>query len=383
MEANKSRLKVGVLFGGRSAEHEVSILSARNVIAALDPEVFEAVPIAIARDGRWLLQSTDRLLREKGDPRGARIDGGAAEVTLFERPGTHGLVERGTSARTHALDVILPIVHGPMGEDGTLQGLLELAGIPYVGAGVLGSAVGMDKDVMKRLLHEAGLPIARFEVVRHYDYTRTPEIVLQSLGQLSYPLFVKPANLGSSVGISRVLTRSQLPAALDHAFSYDTKIIVEEGIEGREIECAVLGNDEPVASIPGELVVKHPDGFYSYDAKYIDDGVALNIPAELDAQQIREVQGLSVQAFHVLECSGLARVDFFLRPNGKWVINEINTLPGFTAISMYPKLWASSGVQPRELLTRLIDLALSRHAKRKALRTMPSLRAVSRRVAGS
>jgi D-alanine-D-alanine ligase len=414
METNKSRLRIGVLFGGRSAEHDVSVMSARNVIAALDPEVFTAVPIAITRDGRWLLQSTERLLREKGDPRAARIDGGGAEVTLFERTGMHALVERGGSTRTHALDVIFPIVHGPMGEDGTLQGLLELAGIPYVGAGVLGSAVGMDKDVMKRLLHEAGLPIGRFEVVRHYEYSRTPQTVLQSLAQLSYPLFVKPANLGSSIGISRVLSRSQLPGALEHAFSYDTKVIVEEGIEGagqepecragqesecrerrsaeaaerrsvraesprvtgaaREIECAVLGNDEPVASVPGELVVRHPDGFYSYDAKYIDAGVALKIPAELDAQQTREVQRLAVTAFRTLECSGLARVDFFLRPNGELLINEINTLPGFTAISMYPKLWAASGVQPRELVTRLIDLALTRHAKRRALRTMPSLR---------
>jgi D-alanine-D-alanine ligase len=381
METSNSRLRVGVLFGGRSAEHEVSILSARNVIAALDPDAFEAVPIAIARDGRWLLQSTERLLREKGDPRAACVDSGGAEVTLFERAGTQGVFERGTSSRAHPLDVIFPIVHGPMGEDGTLQGLLELAGIPYVGAGVLGSAVGMDKDVMKRLLHEAGLPITRFRVVRHYDYAQAPQVVLQSLWQLPYPLFVKPANLGSSVGISRVLSRSQLPAALDHAFAYDTKIIVEEGIEGREIECAVLGNDEPAASMPGELVVKHPDGFYSYDAKYIDDGVALKIPATLDAQQIREVQHLSVQAFRTLECSGLARVDFFLRPNGAWLINEINTLPGFTAISMYPKLWAIGGVQPREVLTRLIDLALARHSQRKALRTMPSLRVAGRREA--
>jgi D-alanine-D-alanine ligase len=366
MQTNRSRLKVGVLFGGSSAEHEVSILSARNVLAALDPELFESVPIAITRNGRWLLQSTERLLREKGDPRLAQIDSGGQEITLLE-----GADSQASHGR---LDVIVPIVHGSMGEDGALQGLLEMAGIPYVGAGVLGSAVGMDKDVMKRLLREAGLPVADFSVVRQYDYAKHPMLVLNKLAHLPLPVFVKPANLGSSVGITRVASRSQLPAALDLAFTYDTKAILEEGVVGREIECSVLGNDEPVASLPGEIVVKHPDGFYSYDAKYIDDGAALNIPAALSAEQVREVQRLSVATFLALECSGLARVDFFLRPNGEWLVNEINTLPGFTAISMYPKLWAASGVQPRKLLTRLIDLALARHAKRKVLRKVPSLR---------
>lgn len=367
MQSNQSRLKVGVLFGGRSAEHEVSILSARNVLAALDPNVFEAVPIAITRDGRWLLQSTERMLREKGDPRLAQIDGGGREVTLFER------------STRKPFDVIFPIAHGSMGEDGSLQGLLEMSGIPYVGAGVLGSAVGMDKDVMKRLLREAGLPIGKFKSLRYHDYAKQPTAALRALESLAFPVFVKPANLGSSVGVTRVASRSQLPSALDAAFTYDTKVVVEEGIEGREIECSVLGNDEPVASIPGEIVVNHPDGFYSYDAKYLDDGATLRIPAPLTAEQVREVQRLSVATFEALECSGLARVDFFLRPNGEWLINEINTLPGFTAISMYPKLWAASGVQPRELLTRLIDLALARHARRKALRTVPTLLATSSR----
>jgi D-alanine-D-alanine ligase len=373
MQTNTSRLKIGVLFGGRSAEHEVSILSARNVLAALDPQLFDPVPIGITRDGRWLMQSTERLLRDRGDPRLARIDAGGREITLFERPSIRG--------QNVPFDVIVPIVHGSMGEDGTLQGLLETAGIPYVGAGVLGSAVGMDKDVMKRLLQQAGLPIAKFATLRHYDYAKRPNDALRSLDRLAYPLFVKPANLGSSVGVTRVDSRTQLPSALDVAFSYDTKVVVEEGVEGREIECAVLGNDEPVASIAGEIVVNHPDGFYSYDAKYLDDGAQLEIPAPLSAEQVREVQRLSIAAFHALECSGMARVDFFLRPNGEWLINEINTLPGFTAISMYPKLWAASGVQPRELLTRLIDLALARHAKRKALRTMPSIDRMAQRSA--
>jgi D-alanine-D-alanine ligase len=369
MQTNKPRLRVGVLFGGRSAEHEISILSARNVLAALDPEVFDPVPIAITRDGRWLLQSTERLLREKGDPRAVQIDTSGRNITLIDRA-----TAASSKESSPHLDVIVPVVHGSMGEDGTVQGLLEMAGIPYVGAGVLGSALGMDKDVMKRLLKEAGLPVGKFQTLRHYDYARNPGLVLQSLSPLAFPLFVKPANLGSSVGITKVLGRSQLPAALDLAFTYDTKVVVEEGIHAREIECAVLGNDEPVASLPGEIVVKHADGFYSYDAKYIDDGAQLRIPAALSAEQVREVQRLSIAAFRVLECSGLARVDFFLRANGEWLVNEINTLPGFTAISMYPKLWAASGVQPRELITRLIDLALTRHVKRKALRTVPSVR---------
>lgn len=374
MHINTSRLKVGVLFGGRSAEHEVSILSARNVLAALDPQLFDPVPIGIARDGRWLLQSTERLLREKGDPRLVQIDTGGSEMTLFDRPYTR------TASRP--FDVIVPIVHGSVGEDGTLQGLLEIAGIPYVGAGVLGSAVGMDKDVMKRLLHEAGLPVAKFRTVRAYEYAKSPGQCLQSLDRLTYPLFVKPANLGSSVGVTRAASRAQLPSALDTAFTYDTKVVVEEGVVGREIECAVLGNDEPVASIAGEIVVNHPDGFYSYDAKYIDDGATLKIPAPLAADELREVQRLSLAAFRTLECCGMARVDFFLRSDGEWLINEINTLPGFTAISMYPKLWAASGVSPRELLTRLIDLAIARHDKRKALRTMPSIRRVQQRSVG-
>lgn len=369
MEA-KRRLKVGVLFGGRSAEHEVSILSARNVLAALDPALFEPVPIGITRDGRWLLQSTERLLREKGDPRAVCIDSLGTEVALRDRDGPTALIEQGNNGRAHNLDVVLPLVHGPTGEDGTLQGFLEVLGLPYVGAGVLGSAIGMDKDVAKRLLRDAGLPIAPYRVVKKHEYMRDPRSILQRFDDGSYPMFVKPANLGSSVGITRVLARSQLPEAFDTAFTYDTKILVEEGVGGmapiREIECAVLGNDEPVVSLPGELIVRHPDGFYSYDAKYLDAGVALHIPAMLTAAQVREVQQLALQVFRTLECSGLARVDFFLRSTGEWFVNEINTLPGFTAISMYPKLWAASGIQPRELLTRLIELAFDRHAMRSA-----------------
>lgn len=364
-----TRLKVGVLFGGRSAEHEVSILSARNVIAALDPHRFEPVPIGITRGGRWIRQSVQRLLREKGDPRFVQLCMDGPGVSLS------GLIGDGLQESRPALDVIFPVLHGPQGEDGTVQGLLELAGIPYVGAGVLGSAVGMDKDVMKRLLRDAGIPVARFAVVRHGEYRRDQREVLAHADALGYPLFVKPANLGSSVGITRVLSRAQLPSALANAFAYDSKVILEESILGREIECSVLGNDEPLASVPGEIVITHADGFYSYDAKYLDDrGATLQIPAELDSRTAREVQRLSLQTFRALECSGLARVDFFLRRDGELFVNEINTLPGFTAISMYPKLWAASGLPPRDLISRLIDLAIERHAQRCVLRSVCSVR---------
>ncbi|MBB6091395.1 D-alanine-D-alanine ligase [Povalibacter uvarum] len=367
-----ARLKVGVLFGGRSAEHEVSILSARNVIAALDPERFHAVAIGITRGGRWIQQSTQRLLREKGDPRFVQLCVDGPEVSLL----ANGASEAANAGpRGAGLDVIFPVLHGPHGEDGTVQGLLELAGVPYVGAGVLGSAVGMDKDVMKRLLRDAGIPVARFAVARHSEYRRDPAAVLTRADALGYPLFVKPANLGSSVGVTRVLSRAQLPSALQTAFAYDLKVILEESITGREIECSVLGNDAPVASVPGEIVVTHPDGFYSYDAKYLDDhGSRLEIPASLDDRTASEVQRLSLETFRALECSGLARVDFFLRGDGQLFVNEINTLPGFTAISMYPKLWAASGVSPRELISRLIDLAIERHSQRAVLRSVCSVR---------
>lgn len=371
----KTRLKVGVLFGGRSAEHEVSILSARHVIAALDPERFDVVPIGIARDGRWVLQSVTRLLRDKGDPRFVQLDTAGPSVPLINHASHAVMKAADPEVTVDSLDVVFPVLHGPMGEDGTVQGLLELAGVPYVGAGVLGSAVGMDKDVMKRLLRDAGIPIAQHRTLRVADYRRNQQRWLREIDeQIGYPLFVKPANLGSSVGISRVASRAQLSVALDKAFEYDVKILVEAGVAGREIECAVLGNDEPLASIPGEIIVRHDDGFYSYDAKYVsENGAVLQIPAVLDAAVSAEAQRLAIATFQALECSGLGRVDFFLQPNGALLVNEINTLPGFTAISMYPKLWAASGVPPRELVARLIDLAIERHRQRRSLRTLHAL----------
>jgi len=361
-----TRLRVGILFGGKSAEHEVSILSARNVLLALDPDRYEPVLIGLDRTGRWQLQSAELLLAARGDPRLLRLDAGAPSVALEPRPGG-ALTSSGVPAPP--LDVVFPVLHGPMGEDGTVQGLLELCDLPYVGAGVLGSAVGMDKDVMKRLLAQAGIPVARFRTLRKVDFERDPATVCRRAAELGFPLFTKPANLGSSVGVCRVAGAAGLEAALAKAFAFDVKALAEESVPGREIECSVLGDEDPIASIPGEIVVRHGDGFYSYDAKYVDEsGAELHIPAQLDGAQVAAVQGLAVGAFQTLEGSGMARVDFFLRPDGELVVNELNTIPGFTAISMYPKLWEASGIPVRELVTRLIDLALARKAQRRALR---------------
>lgn len=358
-------ITVGVLFGGRSAEHEVSILSARNVVSALDPARFEPVLIGIAKDGHWVLHDAAQLLAAPSDPRQVRLQNVAQPVTLEPRPAGGQLLGRPALR----VDVIFPVLHGPMGEDGTVQGLLELADVPYVGAGVLGSAVGMDKDVMKRLLRCADIPVADFRVIHRHEFERQPELCCGRAQELGFPLFTKPANLGSSVGIRRVASAGELRQAIAHAFEFDRKVLAEAAVTpAREIECAVLGNDEPQASVPGEIIVRHADGFYSYDAKYVDEnGASLEIPAKLDAATVRQVQGMAIRAFRVLECAGLARVDFFLRPDGALLVNEINTIPGFTAISMYPKLWEASGVGRVELVSRLVDLALERHAARKQL----------------
>jgi len=358
-----ARIRVGILFGGQSAEHEISILSARNVLAALDLTRFEPVLIGIDKRGRWLKQDPERLLASARDPRLVRIDGGppAELASTFAAPALPGAAQ--------PIDVIFPVLHGTLGEDGAVQGLFEVAGIPYVGAGILGSAIGMDKDVMKRLLRDAGIPIADFRTIRRRAFDSDPGRVCRELAALKFPLFVKPANAGSSVGITKVAEAAGIEKALRYAFEFDSKALGEAAVEGREIELAVLGGNPPLVSAAGEIIVKHPDGFYSYDAKYIDEqGVSFELPARLSADELARARKVALQTFEALECEGLARVDLFLNAAGEFLVNEINTLPGFTAISMYPKLWALSGVRQQELVTRLIELALDRARQRSALR---------------
>lgn len=360
--AHNGKIRVVILFGGQSTEHEISILSARNVVAALDRTRFEPVLIAIDKAGHWLLQDEQKLLAGAGDPRRVAIGAGRA----LDMP---AMLASSASNPAHRIDVIFPVLHGTLGEDGALQGLLEIAGIPYVGAGVLGSAIGMDKDVMKRLLRDAGIPVANFRTVRRRQFDADPRRVCDELAALGFPMFTKPANAGSSVGIRKVTHPNALAEAIRFAFGFDTKVIVEAAVSGREIELAVLGGNPPTVTVAGEIVVDHPDGFYSYDAKYVDEHAArLDLPARISPDQQWEAQALALRTFEALECEGLARVDLFLTDEGSLLVNEINTLPGFTAISMYPKLWDLSGVSPTELITRLIDLALQRDRDRAGLR---------------
>ena len=370
--APSPKLRVAVLFGGRSAEHEISLLSARFVVESLDPERYETVLVGIDKQGRWLLQDEALLLNASRDPRLVKLNGAMPGLLLppYSQSGGDSLV-RVAGGTPLGVDVIFPVLHGPMGEDGTVQGLLELSGVPYVGAGVLGSAVGMDKDVMKRLLLQAGLPVLAYESVRRTEWHSSREGVLNRLAGLGFPLFVKPANLGSSVGVGRVLAASGLEAAVMHAFEFDDKLVVERGLDHpREIECAVLGGDTPRASVPGEISIDHADGFYSYAAKYVDEsGAVTKIPADLSRAQAEEVQRLALATFQVLECDGLARVDLFLAASGEVYVNEINTLPGFTAVSMFPKLWQATGVTAAQLMNFLIEDALARAARKRARRT--------------
>ena len=347
--------RIGIIFGGRSGEHEVSIRSAESIRNALDLSKYDVVMIGIDKQGAWRLADPGRPLLDAMNAG----DASSALIAMAES-GRAVLREPDTGVSRDSVDVLFPIAHGTYGEDGSLQGLLRLLDVPFVGASVLGSAVAMDKDVMKRLLRDAGIPVPRFVTIREADRDQVSFDVLST--EIGTPLFVKPCNLGSSVGISRVDSPGQWDDALADAFRYDHKVIIEEAIAGRELECSVLGNDQPEASVPGEIDV-HAE-FYSYAAKYIDEnGATLIIPAPLDDDATRRVQELSVAAFQALECSGMARVDLFLTDSGELYLNEINTLPGFTTISMYPKLWEASGVSYAELLDRLIALAIERHAQ--------------------
>ncbi|HEY6351586.1 MAG TPA: D-alanine--D-alanine ligase [Candidatus Angelobacter sp.] len=383
------KLRVGVLFGGRSGEHEVSLLSAASVLKAINQDKYEVVPIGITKAGQWVSSAhAEKLLRGESVPEetGRHLRAGHPEATTsamlakgdtvivppVPESGSLVLFESKARAADHGInvDLIFPVLHGTFGEDGTIQGLLELADIPYVGAGVLGSAAGMDKDVMKRLFVAAGLPIVKHVTILRRQWEENRGKVERAIeGKLKYPLFVKPANLGSSVGISKAHNRKELGPALEIAAGYDRKIVIEQGVGGskakaRELECSVLGNDQPQASIAGEIVPSAE--FYDYNAKYLDEGSQLNIPAKLTKKQMKAVQEIAVRAFQAVDCSGLARVDFLMDPkNGKIFVNEINTMPGFTSISMYPKLWAASGVEYPELIDRLLQLALERHAEKR------------------
>lgn len=359
-----AKLRIGIVYGGQSAEHEISILSARYVLDALDRSRFEPLLFGISRSGQWIKQTETALLASVDPKRVALQTGNAVNPLLLGAPIDNEIVHQ-QALDQHGVDVIFPVLHGSKGEDGAVQGLLELAGIPYVGAGVLGSALGMDKDVMKRLLVEAGIPVAKFMAFRKREFERQQLSVCKQAACLGFPLFTKPANLGSSIGIRKVANLKQLRDGIAYALQFDTKVIVEEAIDGRELECGVLGGEEPRASVVGEIVVTSIDGFYSYAAKYLDEhGARIEIPARIDRATLQRVQRLSIRAFEVLECYGLARVDFFLTAQGRLLVNEINTLPGFTAISMYPKLWQASGLSGRDLVTRLIELAMQRHSLR-------------------
>ena len=358
-----SRTRVLLLFGGRSAEHEVSVVSARSVYAAIDRERYDVVLAGIDQQGRWYfggknnesLLSTTTVVPDKQVP--ARLS----------TAGTSLVSEDGDDLPDSEFDVVFPLLHGPYGEDGTVQGLLELAGLAYVGAGVAASAVGMDKALARAIFAASGLPQTQYSVIARSDWRRAQVPVLERLeGEYDYPLFVKPANLGSSVGISKVHDRQELQAGLELASQYDTKLIVERSVENaRELECAVLGNEYPKASGVGEIIPGAE--FYDYTTKYIDDQSELVIPAELEKSESEAIQELAIRTFKAIDCSGLARVDFFMRPDGSVLVNEINTMPGFTPISMYPKLWAAAGVAYGDLVDRLIQFGLERHLDRKDL----------------
>lgn len=365
----KKKIRLGILFGGRSGEHEVSLTSAASLLKALDLAKYQVVPIGITREGRWLVGPTSgsqeapplRAVLESGQPvTPSVVPGGPQFIPLDVTPFTTGILPE--------VDVIFPVLHGTFGEDGTVQGLLELAGIPYVGAGVLGSAAGMDKDIMKRLFRDAGLPVTRWALVLRREWAQEPARVRKRLEEeIRYPLFVKPANLGSSVGISKVRNARELGRALDLAAQYDRKILVERAVEAREIEVSVLGNDRPEASVPGEVVPVNE--FYDYEAKYIKEGSELIIPAKLAPRQTQRIREFAVRAFRAVDCAGMARVDFLLeRRTGRLFICEINTIPGFTPISMYPKLWEASGIPYPQLIDRLVELALERHREKTRTR---------------
>jgi D-alanine-D-alanine ligase len=357
MTPDKKRLRIGVLFGGRSGEHEVSLASAASVIRGLDPDKYEAVPIGISKEGHWLVGAGAQKMLPDVLRQGQR-------VMMNADPTDAALVRLDGSGGGQRLDAVFPVMHGTYGEDGTVQGLLDLAGLPFVGAGVLGSAIAMDKDVAKRLLEFASIPVVPWITVQRHKWEAHPEAIQTAIeDKFAYPVFVKPATLGSSVGMTKVHNRAELGPAITLAAEFAVKILVEKAVSAREIEVAVLGNHDPQASIPGEIV-PHRE-FYDYAAKYLEEGTLLLIPAELKPAQVKKFQTMAIAAFRALELSGMARVDFFMeKAAGKIYLNEVNTIPGFTSISMYPKLWEATGIPFRDLIDRLITLAFEQHAEK-------------------
>lgn len=359
------KIRVCLLFGGKSGEHEVSLQSAKSIYAALDKDKYDVVPVGIDKKGIWHLGPSSELFLNPDDPKNIQLNPKSPTITPVTSQNETSLISLDSYKKMGAVDVFFPIIHGTFGEDGSLQGFFELADSAYVGAGVLGSAIGMDKDVMKRLLQAAGITVAKYNVIKKNSYQI--DTAKGYAEELRYPLFIKPANMGSSVGVVKVHNEDELDLAIKNAFDFDTKVLMEEAIIGREIEVAVLGNDNPEASVPGEIIPHHE--FYSYEAKYIDEnGAGLDIPANLSEEEIREIQKIAIKAFQTLECSGMARVDFFYTKDKHIIVNEINTLPGFTKISMYPKLWEESGLPYPKLLDRLIELAIEKKAEKSTLK---------------
>jgi len=362
----RKKIRVGILFGGRSAEHEVSLQSAKNVVDALDKTKYEPVLIGIDKKGQWHISDKSKYLIHAENPKLIKLNESKVEVGFIPGRTENQLMTADQGQGMSGLDVVFPILHGPLGEDGTIQGMLRLANLPYVGSAVLGSAVCMDKDVTKRLLAQAGLPICKFISVKKSEASKLKFADVTK--KLGLPIFVKPANMGSSVGVSKVKGENEFQDALRNAFQYDQKILIEEAVVGREIEVSILGNDNPITSVVGEIIPQSE--FYSYEAKYIDEnGALLEIPAKIDEKVASEVKSIAVKAFQVLECAGLARCDFFLCKDGKLLINELNTIPGFTKISMYPKLWEAAGISYSDLIDKLIQLAIERHAAESELKT--------------
>lgn len=367
-----AKMRVGILFGGKSGEHEVSIVSARNVAKALDPKKYEVTLIGIDKNGRWVLTNASDLL-ESTNPRLLNLNKQINAVAFVPYSDLKSLVamDRKEASPDFKFDVVLPILHGTFGEDGTVQGLLELANVAYVGSGVIGSAVGMDKDVSRRLLKEAGIPVVATSVIKRWDFEKNQKTIFQKLERdLGLPFFIKPANAGSSVGVHKIKNEKDFFEKIEDSFNFDTKVLVEKSVAARELEVAVLGNHDPKASIVGEIVPTHE--FYSYEAKYIDEnGAHLHIPAiDLTPELSDKIRALAIKTFQVLELRGMARVDFFLDKNtGELFLNEVNTIPGFTNISMYPKLWEATGLNYSALIDRLIELALELHKEKNQLKT--------------